>query len=164
MEYKIPFSGRAHEYTQSEVDSVVLAMQSATPLTQGLYQQAFQKKFCQYIGADHAFALNNATAGLELSAQLCQFTEGDEVIIPGHTFTASAYPFLKKGAKIVWADIDIETRVVTAETIEKMYYRQNKSNCCGAFIWVWRRYAGNYATSSRKRTDGGRGCCTSARC
>ena len=100
MQYKIPFSGRAHEYTQGEVDSVVLAMQSAIPLTQGQYQQAFQKKFCQYIGADHAFALNNATAGLELAAQLCQFTEGDEVIIPGHTFTASAYPFLKKAQRL----------------------------------------------------------------
>ena len=119
MQYKIPFSGRAHKYTQSEVDSVVLAMQSAVPLTQGQHQQTFQEKFCQYINADHAFALNNATAGLELAAQLCQFKEGDEVIIPGHTFTASAYPFLKKGAKIAWADINIETRVVTAETIEK---------------------------------------------
>jgi len=127
MQYKIPFSGRAHEYTQSEVDSVVLAMQSAAPLTQGQHQQTFQEKFCQYISADHAFALNNATAGLELAAQLCQFKEGDEVIIPGHTYTASAYPFLKKGAKIAWADIDIETRVVTAETIEKCITDKTKA-------------------------------------
>ena len=127
MQYKIPFSGRAHEYTQSEVDSVVLAMQSAVPLTQGQHQQTFQEKFCQYISADHAFALNNATAGLELAAQLCQFKEGDEVIIPGHTYTASAYPFLKKGAKIAWADIDIETRVVTVETIEECITDKTKA-------------------------------------
>ena len=102
-------------------------MRSAIPLTQGQHQQTLQEKFCQYIGADHAFALNNATAGLELAAQLCQFKEGDEVIIPGHTYTASAYPFLKKGAKIAWADIDIETRVVTAETIEKCITDKTKA-------------------------------------
>lgn len=96
-------------------------MQHAVPFTQGAYQDEFQKRFSEYTGADHAFALCNATAALELAAQLCQFKSGDEVIIPGHTFTASAYPFLKKGAKIVWADIDLQTRVVTADTIEKKY-------------------------------------------
>ena len=116
--YRIPFSGRAHTYTNEEVKIVIDAMQTASPLTQGIHQHAFQKKFCEYTGAKHAFALNNATAALELSAQLCQFKPGDEVIIPGHTFTASAYPFLKKGARIVWADIELECRVVTAETIE----------------------------------------------
>ena len=55
---------------------------------------------------------------MELAAQLCQFKKGDEVIIPGHTYTATAYPFLKKGAKIIWADIDLKSRVIDAETIK----------------------------------------------
>lgn len=118
MNFKIPFSGRAHTYTEEEVQVTVEAMKTSAPLTQGCHQQAFQEKFKHYTGARHAFAVNNATAALELSAQLCQFKAGDEVIIPAHTFTASAYPFLKKGAKIVWADIDLLTRTVTAESIE----------------------------------------------
>jgi perosamine synthetase len=127
MQYKIPFSGRAHRYIKSEIDTVVSVMQQAIPLTQGCYQQEFQKKFCRYIDSKYAFALNNATAGLELAAQLCQFEKGDEVIIPGHTFTASAYPFLKNGAKIVWADIDIETRVVSVEAIKKCISSRTKA-------------------------------------
>jgi len=127
MSYKIPFSGRAHTYTQGEIDAALHAMQTAVPLTQGSYQKDFQEKFREYTGAKHAFALNNATAGLELAAQLCQFKPDDEVIIPGHTFTASAYPFLKKGATIVWADIDLETRVVTAKTIERCITPKTKA-------------------------------------
>jgi len=119
MDLKIKFSGKAHDYTQEEIDTVVHAMKTAEPFTQGAYQKAFEQKFCDYIGAKHAFAVNNATAALELSAQLCQFQPGDEVIIPSHTFTSSAYPFAKKGAKIVWADIDLQTRVVTADTLAK---------------------------------------------
>lgn len=119
MDFKIKFSGKAHDYTQEEIETVVHAMKTAEPFTQGAYQKAFEQKFCDYIGTKHAFAVNNATAALELSAQLCQFQPGDEVIIPSHTFTSTAYPFAKKGAKIVWADIDLQTRVVTADTLVK---------------------------------------------
>lgn len=126
-QYRIPFSGRAHTYTEDEIQTVIDVMQTAVTLTQGHHQQTFEQKFCEYTGAKHAFAVNNATAALELSAQLCQFTQGDEVIIPAHTYTASAYPFLKKGAKIVWADIDLKTRVVTAQTIEKCITENTKA-------------------------------------
>jgi len=127
MEYKIPFSGRAHSYTEEEIQSVINVMQAEATLTQGQYLQEFEQKFCDYTGAISAFAVNNATAALELSAQLCQFQFDDEVIIPAHTFTATAYPFLKKGAKIIWADIDIKTRVVTAQTIEKCITNKTKA-------------------------------------
>lgn len=117
MDFKIKFSAKGHNYTQEEIDTVVHAMRTAEPYTQGEYQKAFEQKFCDYIGADSSFAVNSATSALELAAQLCQFQPGDEVIIPSHTFTSSAYPFAKKGARIIWADIDLRTRVVTADTI-----------------------------------------------
>jgi len=126
-QFKIPFSGRSHLYTQEEVDTVVDVMQNASPLTQGEHQQKFQNKFCKYIGSNFSFALNNATSGLEIAAQLCQFEQGDEVIIPGHTFTASAYPFIKNGARVVWSDIDLDTRVVTIDTIKKCITPKTKA-------------------------------------
>ena len=118
MQFRIPFSGRAHKYKQDEIDVVIEAMQSADPLTQGRYRDAFEEKFSQYIGLKHCFAVCNATAGLELAAQLCQFNGEETIIAPSHTFTASVYPFIKQGAKVVWADIDLKTKVVTAETLE----------------------------------------------
>ncbi len=96
MDFKIPFSGRSHRYTEDEKDAILEAIENAIPLTQGKYQEEFQRKFSKYIGSEYAFVVNNATAGLEISAQLCQFKEGDEFICPSHTFTASAYPFIKK--------------------------------------------------------------------
>ena len=127
MNFKIPFSGRAHRYTQEEQDAVLEAMNQAIPLTQGKYQEEFQKKFCAYIGSEYAYAVNNATAALEMSAQLCQFEEGDEFICPSHTFTASAYPFIKKGAKPVWVDIDKESRVVSLQSIQRCITPKTKA-------------------------------------
>jgi dTDP-4-amino-4,6-dideoxygalactose transaminase len=117
MPFKIPFSGKAHDYTDAEIATVVEAMRTADPLTQGRYRNRFEEAFGAYVGSRNCFAVCNATAALEMAAQLCRFQPGDEVIIPSHTFTASAYPFAKKGASIVWADIDLHTRVVTPETI-----------------------------------------------
>ncbi len=57
-------------------------MKDSEPFTQGKYQKKFEKDFCEYINAPHAFAVNNATSALEMAAQLCQFEHGDEVIIP----------------------------------------------------------------------------------
>lgn len=117
MQFRIPFSGRAHRYNRDEIDAVIEAMHGTDTLTQGRYKDEFETRFGRYIDAKDCFAVCNATAGLELAAQLCQFENGDEIIAPAHTFTASVYPFIKHGARVVWADIDLKTRVVTAETL-----------------------------------------------
>lgn len=122
MERRVDFSGRAIRYTEAEIAAVVEAMRNAEPLTQGRYLAEFERKFAQYQNVEKGscFAVMNGCAALEISAQLCDLKPGSEVILPSHTFTATAYPYLKHGARIVWADIDPNTRVVTAETIAKV--------------------------------------------
>lgn len=119
MDWRIPFSGRAHAYTPEERQAVLDVMDRGPTLTQGAYRDRFESDFRAYLGVERAFAMCNATAALELSAQLLSIRPGDEVIVPGHTFTASAYPFLKRGATLRWADIDRETRVATVATLER---------------------------------------------
>lgn len=122
MDIKVNFSGRAIRYTEEEIAVVVEAMRNADPLTQGYHMRRFESRFAEYQGVPQGtcFTTMNGCSALELSAQLCLFNEGDEVVIPSHTFTASAYPYIKKGARLVWADVDLHSRVVTAESIEKV--------------------------------------------
>jgi len=118
QEFLISFGGRSHKYTHDEVDEVRRIMESLAALTQGDAQITFENRFAAFLGVKHVFAVSNATAGLEMAAQLCQFHSGDEVVIPAHTFTSSAYPFVKHGATVVWADIDLHTRVTNASLLE----------------------------------------------
>jgi dTDP-4-amino-4,6-dideoxygalactose transaminase len=127
MEFKINFSGTGHRYTKEEIDIVVESMQNADPLTQGKNRDSFEKKFCEYNGNEYAFSVCNATAALELAAQMCLFQDNDEIVAPSHTFTSSVYPFIKKGAKVVWADIDLDTRVITLESIKKCVTSKTKA-------------------------------------
>jgi dTDP-4-amino-4,6-dideoxygalactose transaminase len=120
MAIRVDFSGRSLDYTEEETAALLDALRRADTLTQGRYLAEFQNRFAAYLNlpAHSCFAVMNGVSALELSAQLCLFEPGDEVVIPSHTFTASAYPFVKKGAVPVWADIDPSSRVVTAESIE----------------------------------------------
>ena len=127
MNFKVPFLGRAHLYTEEELNLIKEVSQNAIPLTQGKYLKEFENKFAKYVGVKYAFGVNNATNSLEMIAQLCQFKEDDEIVVPAHTFTASVYPFIKKGAKVRWADIDFETRVVSLETIKKCINKNTKA-------------------------------------
>ncbi len=124
--YKIPWSGKSVEYTPEEIEAVVQALKKADPLTQGKYLKEFETKFSEYLGVRHSFAVSSATAALELAAILCRLTKDDEVIIPAHTFCATAIPFARTGAKIVWADIDADTRLVTRQTLEKLITPKTK--------------------------------------
>ena len=127
MNFKIPFSGRGHAYNSNEIDAAIEAMHSPMSLTQGVYKNKFEKKFTEYADSKYSYAVNTATSALELTAQLCQFKDNDEVIIPSHTYTSSAYPFIKAGAKIVWADIELDTRVVSCATIEPCITEKTKA-------------------------------------
>lgn len=129
MECRIPFSGRSIRYTEEEVAVVAECMRSAVPLTQGRYLHEFEQKFASYQGVEEGscFAVCNGTCALELAAALCGIRPGDEVIVPSHTFTSSAYPFQKAGAKIVWCDVAEDTHVVDAATIARVMTPKTKA-------------------------------------
>ena len=126
MKYKIDWSGRAHDYNDEEIQTIIDVATSADPLTQGRHLVEFENSIKKYIGVEHAFGLTSAASALELIAVLSQLGPGDEVIIPSHTYCASAIPFGRTGAKIVWADIDPETFVISAKDIQKKIKKKKK--------------------------------------
>ena len=48
--YNIPFSGRAHSFTDPEIKTVLDVMQSADPLTQGKHRNQFETSFIDFQG------------------------------------------------------------------------------------------------------------------
>jgi perosamine synthetase len=120
MSKEILWTNRSIMYTQEELDEIVAVAKGAIPLTQGDYLELFENKFKNYLGVKHAYAVNTGSNALDLSAMLLELGEGDEVIIPAHTWCATAISFAREGASIKWADIDEKTLVMSLDTIKKV--------------------------------------------
>lgn len=123
---QVPWSGRGLQYNDEEIAAVVDAMANADPLTQGRYQAEFETSFKELSKSNHAFAVSSCTGALELAAMICRLGPDDEVILPAHTFAATAIPFARTGARLVWADIDPDTRLITSATIEPLISEHTK--------------------------------------
>jgi perosamine synthetase len=118
---KIKNSARGHAFTEDDIAEVVNAMQNADTYTQGSNQKKFENLFSEYLDTKmNSYAVSSGTAALELAAILSNVGKNDEVIIPAHTFAATAIPFARTGAKIRWADIDPDKFVVSVESIKKL--------------------------------------------
>ncbi len=103
-----------------EEQALLKVLREANTLATGPEGEAFEKEFAGFVGSEDAVALNSCSSALELAAVLSGIGPGDEVIIPAHTFVATAVPFARHGVRIRWADINPDTRVVDAESIAKL--------------------------------------------
>ncbi len=78
-------------------------------VTQGPEVAAFERDFCEYVGAAHACAVSNCTTALHLALLAVGVKPGDEVITVSHSFIATANAIRYCGAKPVFVDIDPAT-------------------------------------------------------
>ena len=78
-------------------------------ITQGPRVAEFEAAFAARVGAAHAVAVSNCTTALHLSLLALGIGVGDEVIVPTHSFIASANAVLHAGATPVLVEIDGRT-------------------------------------------------------
>lgn len=90
---------------QLEIDEVVATMRSGW-LSTGPRVREFERAFAEYIGVEHAVAVNSCTAALHLALLASEVGAGDEVITTPLTFCATANVVVHSGATPVFADID----------------------------------------------------------
>ena len=98
---KIPFS--PPDITEQEIAEVAEALRSGW-ITTGPRTKELEKKIAEYIGVERCVCLNSQTACAEMSLRILGVGEGDEVIVPAYTYTASASVVCHVGAKLVLVD------------------------------------------------------------
>lgn len=104
------------DITELEINEVVSAMKSGW-ITTGPKTKLFEKKIAEYCGTNKAVCLNSATSSLEMTLRLLGVGPGDEVITSAYTYTASASVIDHVGAKIVLADVSVESFHIDYEKI-----------------------------------------------
>ena len=78
----------------------------------------FERQFASYHNAKHGVCVNSGTTALTIALRAVGVGPGDEVIMPGYTFIATATAILEAGAIPIMVDIDPETYNIDVEQIE----------------------------------------------
>lgn len=126
MEYRnIKFS--PPDITEQEIEEVADALRSGW-ITTGPRTKLLERRLAAYIEtgrtdidvdqeidrwSNRVVCLNSATASEELNLRILGIDEGDEVIVPAYTYTATASAAIHCGAKVVFVDIQKDGDTVT---------------------------------------------------
>ena len=120
----IPFS--PPRIDQETIDEVTEALKSGW-ISTGPKTKKFEENLAIYLGTDHVVALGSATAGLQLILHWLGIGEGDEVIIPAYTYTATANVVTHTGATPVMVDVNEHDFNINCEAIENAITERTKA-------------------------------------
>ena len=119
----LPFS--PPRIDQKIIDAVVDTLKSGW-ITTGPKTKLFEKKLTEYCGNKNTLALNSATAGLELMLRWFGVKEGDEVILPAYTYSATANVIVHCGAKPVFVDVNADDFNINCDAVKQAITERTK--------------------------------------
>jgi dTDP-4-amino-4,6-dideoxygalactose transaminase len=111
----IPFS--PPRIDQKIIDEVTAVLKSGW-ITTGPKTKLFEKELSKYCGNKATLCLNSATAGLEIMLRWYGVKEGDEVILPAYTYSATANVIIHCGAKPVFVDVNSHDFNISIKAID----------------------------------------------
>jgi len=111
---------RTHIETEDDIEAVLEVLKSDW-LTTGPKIGEFESAFASATDSDCAVAVSSGTAALHTAMFGAGIGShvGDEVIVPGITFVASANAAIYLGAKPVFADVDPDTLLIDPADVRK---------------------------------------------
>lgn len=112
--------------TQNAIDAVSDVLKSGW-ITQGKKVVEFEEAIATLLGVKYAIAVNSATAGLHASLVSLGIGPHDEVIVPSFTWVSTANVVEMCGAKVVFADIDLDSYNVSEQDLLKKVTSNTKA-------------------------------------
>ncbi|ARS35378.1 UDP-4-amino-4,6-dideoxy-N-acetyl-beta-L-altrosamine transaminase [Pontibacter actiniarum] len=116
--------------TEDDIAAVVETLQSDY-LTQGPKVAEFENAFAKYVGAKYAVAVSNGTAALHLCTMALGVNEESRVITTPITFVASANCVRYCGGTVEFADIDLNTALLSVEKVRELIESKPKGYYSG---------------------------------
>lgn len=121
-------------FCEEEAEAVAAVLRSnRVNYWTGQEGRAFEREFAEWVGSSHAIALSNGTLALDLALQGlaigCAYggKSTDEVIVTPRTFIASVSCVVNAGAVPVFADVDRDSGVISAETVAPVLSSNTKA-------------------------------------
>lgn len=120
----IPFS--PPDITEEEIAAVCDTLRSGW-ITTGPKTKQFEKDITEYCSCAGTACLSSATAALECTLHILGIGNGDEVIVPAYTYTATASVVSHVGAKIVMCDVAPDSFFMDYNKLNKLITARTKA-------------------------------------
>lgn len=114
------------DISELEIKEVADALRSGW-ITTGPRTKELERKIAKFCEVDRAVCLNSQTACAEMALRILGIGEGDEVIVPSYTYTASASVVYHVGAKIVFVDVQKDSLEMDYEKMAEAITEKTKA-------------------------------------
>lgn len=110
----VPFMdlGRVHAPLAEELRAAFERVLGASSFILGEEVERFEAGFAELCGVSHCVGVASGTAALTIMLQAAGIRPGDEVIVPAHTFVATALAVKHVGARPVCVDVEPGTGLI----------------------------------------------------
>jgi dTDP-4-amino-4,6-dideoxygalactose transaminase len=112
---------------KQEIDSAISETMSSGDYVNGRKLKEFESRFAKYIGAKECVGVGNGLDALTLSLMAVGVHEGDEVIVPAHTFIATWLAVSRCGATPVGVDVNIDDFNINVDMIAEKISKRTKA-------------------------------------
>ena len=115
----VPFVAleRQHARIENELKATFARLLGTSAFTLGAELEQFEAEFAEYCEVSHCVGVASGTAALSLTLRGYGIGPGDEVIVPAHTFIASALAVAQVGAIPVLCDVDDGSGLIDAGAV-----------------------------------------------
>lgn len=115
------------QHTKRQVDLIVEVVTANKWSFDGPKEWEFQEKFAQFKGCKYALTVANGTVSLQLCLEALGIGAGDEVIVPGLTFQATAAACIDVNAVPIIVDVEPDTYCIDPKRIEEAITPRTKA-------------------------------------
>jgi len=123
-----PFLSPWPHYDQDEIEAATAVLLSGqVNYWTGEIGKRFEQEYALSVGKHFGIALSNGTVALELALRAFNIGPGDEVIVASRSYVASASCVLMTGATPVFADVDLDSGNLSAESIAPHITKKTKA-------------------------------------
>lgn len=113
-------------YDETDVQAVIEAVNSGVWGFRGSKQEELERKFAEFCKTDYCVSASNGTVTLRLALEALGVGPGDEVIVPGFTWQATAAVVLDVNACPILVDVDPETYTLDPRAVEAAITERTK--------------------------------------
>jgi len=96
--------GKLYQTIKPEIDAAYFEVMQKGDLIDRGQLRSFEENLAAFVGTKYAVGLNSGYDALHMSLRAAGLGPGDEVIVPAHTFVASASAIVNVGAKPILVD------------------------------------------------------------